>query len=176
MRARRVHDGGALARAEEERRDRTPRPGGGCKFRRPVGCLLAVRPGEAAANSGIVRPTTVHELSIAHDLVDSASAAALKAGARRVTVVHVDLGMLSGVVKDALLFGYDIAAKETPLEGSRLAVRELPVVIFCATCGQERELPGVQSIRCPICGQPSHDVRQGKELSIVALEIETDDV
>jgi hydrogenase nickel incorporation protein HypA/HybF len=119
-------------------------------------------------------PVIVHELSIAYSLVERASEAARAAGASRVSAVHVDVGALAGVVEDALQFGYDIAAEETPLAGSRLIVHPLPVVIYCPACGAERELPGVQSLRCPVCDRPSQEIRQGKELSLVSLEIETE--
>jgi hydrogenase nickel incorporation protein HypA/HybF len=116
--------------------------------------------------------SVVHELSIACSLVDSASAAARRAGARRVTAVHVDVGRLAGVVTDALRFGYDVATRDTPLAGSQLVIRELPVVIFCSSCNREYELPGVHSFRCPVCGRPSPHVRQGKELDLVSLDVE----
>ncbi len=114
----------------------------------------------------------MHELSIAYSLVESAETAARNAGARRVAAVHVDLGKLSGVVKDALLFSYDIASKDTPLEGTHLIIRELPVIIHCDPCDRDYELPGVQSFRCPVCNQPSHNICQGKELTIVSLEVD----
>ena len=50
----------------------------------------------------------MHELSIAHSLVEIAEEAAAKAGVARVTVVHLRLGVLAGVVQDALLFGFEI--------------------------------------------------------------------
>jgi hydrogenase nickel incorporation protein HypA/HybF len=116
----------------------------------------------------------VHELSIAYSLVETAVASAQASGAHRVLAVKLELGALSGVVKDALLFGFDIAAKGTLLEGARLHIVETPVVIYCETCAQERTLESIQRFRCPVCGAPSAQVRRGRELDIVALEIESD--
>lgn len=119
----------------------------------------------------------MHELSIAYNLVETAAEAAKNAGARKVNKVFLRLGQLSGVVKGALLFSYDIAAQGTLLEGSELVVRELPVVIYCnsESCKKEVALPSVQSFRCPICNQLSGDVRQGRELEIESLEIDVDE-
>ncbi len=114
----------------------------------------------------------MHELSIAYSLVESAGEAARQAGAKQVNVVHLRLGKLSGVVKDSLQFGYDIAVKGTLLEGSQLLIEELPVVIFCESCQREVALEGIQNFRCPQCGTPSREVRQGKELEIRSMEIE----
>lgn len=112
----------------------------------------------------------MHELSIAYNLVRIAAEAAQEAHIPHVDAVHLRLGVLSGVVKESLLFSYDIAAENTPLAGSRLIIEELPVVIFCPACKVERTLPGIQSFRCPVCDQPSAHIIQGKEMQIASLE------
>ena len=113
----------------------------------------------------------MHELSIACNLVEAAESAAREAGAQRVEAVYMRLGVFSGVDRDALLFGYDIATKDTLLEGSRLEIEEVPLVVYCPTCGAEVPLPGVQLFRCPHCDTPTLDIRQGKEIEITALEV-----
>ncbi len=112
----------------------------------------------------------MHELSIAYSLVRIATQAAQEAQISHVDAVHLQLGVLSGVVQDALLFGFDIAAEDTPLAGSRLLIEEIPIVIFCQQCDANRTLDGVQSFRCPVCQQPSAHIVQGKEMQIVSLE------
>ena len=44
---------------------------------------------------------------------------------------------MSGVVKEALLFSYDLACEGTLLEGSSLVIEEIPVMVHCPTCGIE---------------------------------------
>jgi hydrogenase nickel incorporation protein HypA/HybF len=117
----------------------------------------------------------MHELSIAMSIVDGALEEAERRGVR-VNAVHLRLGALSGVVKDALLFSYEMACQDTPLGGSRLLVEDVPVVIYCKPCNAERELKSLQSFTCPECGTPTMDVRQGKELEVFALEIQEEDV
>ena len=117
----------------------------------------------------------MHELSIANSLVDLASESAIKAGASRVLEVRIRLGALSGVVRGALEFSYEIAAAGTMLEGSTLVVRELPVRIFCPVCCEENDLPSIQSFCCPKCGTLTGDIRQGRELEIEAIEIDVPD-
>jgi hydrogenase nickel incorporation protein HypA/HybF len=113
----------------------------------------------------------MHELSIAMGIVD---AAADEAQRRRVKVnaVHLKLGVLSGVVKDALLFSYELACQDTPLAGSQLVVEEVPVAVLCPRCKEERVLSSVQSFACPECGTPTMNIVQGKELEVFALEVE----
>ncbi len=68
----------------------------------------------------------MHELSIAMSIVEIASDEARRLGDARVEVVHLTLGELSGVVKDSLLFAWDLACEESPVAGSRLEIEEVP--------------------------------------------------
>jgi hydrogenase nickel incorporation protein HypA/HybF len=76
------------------------------------------------------------------------------------------------VVKEALLSAFEMACDDTPLSGSRLIIDEVPVVVFCPTCQAQRPLSSVQLFCCAECGTPTSEVVQGKELEVVALEIE----
>jgi hydrogenase nickel incorporation protein HypA/HybF len=112
----------------------------------------------------------MHELSIAMSIIELAEEEAARRGVQ-VEAVHLRLGALSGVVRDALLSCYEMVCEGTPLQGSRLLVEDVPVVIFCTTCKAQRSLNSVQLFCCPECGTPSAEVVQGKELEVVALEI-----
>lgn len=113
----------------------------------------------------------MHELSIAMGIVDAALDEAKQRGVQ-VTAVHLRLGALSGVVKDALLFSYEVACQDTPLQGSRLIVEDVPVAVFCPQCNEKRVLLSVQSFTCPECNAPTMNILQGKELEVFALEVE----
>lgn len=113
----------------------------------------------------------MHELSIACDLVEIAEAAARAAHAEHVAVVNLKLGVFAGVVREALLFGYETATKGTLLEGSRLEIEDVPLTVFCAACNQESQLPSIQVFQCPVCGNPVTEIRQGKELELTSMEI-----
>ncbi len=114
----------------------------------------------------------MHELSIVHGVITAVSEAAESARARQVKTVTLRVWALAGVVEDALQFSFDIARKGSLLDGATLVVHRLPVIIHCAACGCERELPGIQRFRCPSCDTPSADIRQGRELEIESIEIE----
>ena len=65
----------------------------------------------------------MHELWIAMGIVDAALNESQRRGAQ-VTAVHLRLGALSGLVKDALMFSWEVACPDTPLQGSQLIVEE----------------------------------------------------
>jgi hydrogenase nickel incorporation protein HypA/HybF len=113
----------------------------------------------------------MHELSIVASIVDTVTESAAAYEGARVLEVRLRVGALASVVVDSLEFCWGIATERTPLEGAKLVVKTLPVVMRCATCG-DVELEGVQSFRCPTCGELCGDLRQGRELEIESIEID----
>jgi hydrogenase nickel incorporation protein HypA/HybF len=112
----------------------------------------------------------MHELSIAMSIVDMAQEE-MQRRHLQVEAVHLELGALSGVVKEALLSSYEIACDDTPLEGSRLVIKDIPVEVFCGTCKQPKTLKSMIWFRCPDCGAATPEILHGKELVITALEL-----
>jgi hydrogenase nickel incorporation protein HypA/HybF len=113
----------------------------------------------------------MHELSIALSMIDSVLEHATRQGDVHVEAVHLKIGALSGVDIDSLEFSYGIACEDTPLQGSRLIIEQVPIVIFCPTCGFERTPRSPQKLCCPECQSSAFDIRSGRELDITALEI-----
>jgi hydrogenase nickel incorporation protein HypA/HybF len=111
----------------------------------------------------------MHELSIALRIVEMAQSEGERRGAR-VEAVHVRLGPLSGVVKEALLSAYELACENTTLAGSSLLVEDVPMVIYCPRCEARRQLDSMRFL-CPECGTPAKEILQGRELEIFALEL-----
>jgi hydrogenase nickel incorporation protein HypA/HybF len=114
----------------------------------------------------------MHELSIALSIVEVAQEEADRRGGVQVNAIHLRLGPLAGVVKEALLSSYGLASEGTPLAGSRLVIEEVPIVAYCPKCRAQRVLSSMQGFCCPSCHTPTAEVLQGKELEVVALEIE----
>ncbi len=115
----------------------------------------------------------MHELSIALNVLDVAAEAADRHGAGRVAAVHLRLGPLSGVVAEALRSAYELARQGTTLAGAELVIEETALATYCRTCAAERAPPSARELCCPVCGAPTPDVVRGRELEVVALEIET---
>lgn len=86
--------------------------------------------------------------------------------------VHLKLGRLSGIVKVALESAFGLAVEGTILEGAKLVVEEIPIVAYCPQCAAERTMPSAQSFACPVCGSAISEVIHGRELEVVAIEIE----
>ncbi|MCW5970155.1 MAG: hydrogenase maturation nickel metallochaperone HypA [Blastocatellales bacterium] len=114
----------------------------------------------------------MHELSVAATMVDLAAEEAARLGAVRIHALHLRLGRLSGIVKEALIFSWDAACQGTALEGANLVIEDIPAAIYCGGCETERELQSIQHFVCAVCGASSVEIVRGGELEIAALEIE----
>jgi hydrogenase nickel incorporation protein HypA/HybF len=112
----------------------------------------------------------MHELSIAMSIVDMAQEEAERRDVK-IDAVHLDLGPLSGLVAEALLFSYEVACRGTRLEGSRLVINKVPIEVYCPDCKTQRTLSSMQWFCCPECSTPTSEVIHGRELSITALEV-----
>lgn len=113
----------------------------------------------------------MHELSIAMSIVDMATEEVIRLGAARVDAVHLRLGRLSGVVPRALRASFEMATEDTVLAGSRLVIEEIPILVYCGLCDATLPVSSMQAFSCSVCGTPTGDVRQGRELEVTALEI-----
>ena len=105
-------------------------------------------------------------------MVEMAEEESTRRGGVKVFAIHLKLGQLSGVVKDALLFSYEVACQGTALEGSQLIIEEVPVAVYCPVCRAESLLASLQRFCCGTCGALTSEVVRGKELEVVALEIQ----
>jgi hydrogenase nickel incorporation protein HypA/HybF len=114
----------------------------------------------------------MHELSIAASIVEAVTESASRYPGARVKAVRLRVGALASVVEDSLQFCWQLATEDTSLAGSTLVINTLPIIVHCESCGVDSELDGVQSFRCPHCGELSADLRQGREMEIESSEVE----
>lgn len=118
----------------------------------------------------------MHELSIAISLIELAEEVAAARGDAHVSAIHLKLGMLSGVAKEALLSSFELACEGTMMEGSKLLIEDMPIIVYCPKCDARRPVNTIQWFTCPECGTPTPDVIQGKELEVTALEITEEEI
>jgi hydrogenase nickel incorporation protein HypA/HybF len=112
----------------------------------------------------------VHELSIALSMIDEITEQMARRGGGRVEVVHLRIGVLSGIEGSALRFAYEMAAEGTELEGSRLEIESVALLVHCPACGEDHR-PELHKVLCPRCVTPAQEIVEGRELEVRALEI-----
>lgn len=112
----------------------------------------------------------MHELSLAMSILDMADEESTRRSAA-IGAIHVRIGALSGVAKEALLAAYDLARSDTTLEAAQLVIEEVPVMIYCPRCQGPRGVRSIQQLTCTECDTPSAEILQGRELQVTALEL-----
>ncbi len=113
----------------------------------------------------------MHETSIVESLIDLIADELADQGSVRVTLVRLRIGPLAGVVNEALEFAFTACAPGSIIDGARLEIVAVPLTAWCARCNAERQIPSPQLLACPICGEPTPDIRAGRELELAALEV-----
>ena len=77
----------------------------------------------------------MHEMGIALQILKIATDA-IPAEAKSIPVkkVNIQVGKLTAVVPESLRFCFDVAIKDTPLNGAELSIEELPIRGRCPKC------------------------------------------
>ena len=111
----------------------------------------------------------MHEMSLTQAVVDAVTE---KLGDAEVTQVRLEIGKLSGVVVDSIRFCFDLVTEGTTLAGARLVVDEPVGQARCRECTTEFEVDD-PIVLCPTCDGSNVDVRSGRDLRIISVEVRT---
>jgi hydrogenase nickel incorporation protein HypA/HybF len=114
----------------------------------------------------------MHELSIAMNILEMAAEEAERHGGGTIRGIHLRLGPLSGVAKEALISAYELARDAESFGDAPLVIEEVPIVARCPHCVADRPVVAIDQMRCAECGAALADIISGRELEVVALEIE----
>ena len=113
----------------------------------------------------------MHEMGIASQVVKIAlSSVPPDMPDAKVEQVNLKIGRLSSIVPDSLKFCFEIITQETPLNGARLKIEEIPVVAKCKACETEWIITG-PVFKCEACNSGSIEILTGQELEITSIEI-----
>ena len=108
----------------------------------------------------------MHELSIAESVVDAVLA---RTGGQHVTTVRLQVGRLSGVVPDALMFCFELATVGPALEGAELQIEAPTGRAHCRDCDQDFDVDDL--ILLCACGSADVEVVAGRELAVMSVEV-----
>jgi hydrogenase nickel incorporation protein HypA/HybF len=109
----------------------------------------------------------MHELGLTRSIVSIVEEAAK---GRRVKRVTLDVGLLAGVLPDAIAFCFEIVARGTLLDGARLDIRRIAGRGRCRACGEAFDTATL--CQACECGSRAVERLQGEELKIREMELE----
>lgn len=112
----------------------------------------------------------MHELSVAQEILKIVDQYLPNPSPNSVKSVKIKVGKFSNILTESLSFCYQALIDNTPLQGSKLKIVEIPVKISCSNCNQEFELePPVFS--CPGCANNQIRIVSGTELQVEEIEL-----
>lgn len=112
----------------------------------------------------------MHELSVAQEILGIINQYVPDSKPNTVKSVKVSVGKLSNILKDSLTFCFEAITSDTPLQGTRLEIVEIPVKIQCASCNEVSEIDE-PVFACPNCGDNQIKVISGTELNVDEIEL-----
>lgn len=118
----------------------------------------------------------MHEISVANGILERALTAADEYGAKRIDELTLEIGRVTHVNSDQLVFCLEAIAEGTPAEGARIRTETVDPIATC-DCGFHDE-PGelalaagfAPDIRCPNCGGRAELV-QGQECRLASIDV-----
>ncbi len=112
----------------------------------------------------------MHEFGVAQGVLDAVLARAAEHNAERIVCVRMAIGVLAGVEESSLLFAFNALAEGTVAENAELVIEKIPLRCYCGRCELVFECRPL-AYRCPQCREASHDIRTGREMNLVAMEV-----
>ncbi len=112
----------------------------------------------------------MHELSLAEGMRDLIIERADAEGFRMVEKVWLEIGELSCVEADAMVFCFDAVMAGTPAEGAQLEIISVPAAGTCSRCGHCCRVQALYDA-CPECGSFGLDIQQGRDVRVKSLSV-----
>jgi hydrogenase nickel incorporation protein HypA/HybF len=112
----------------------------------------------------------MHELSIAESIIDLAVEEAKKRNSPAVVTIKLRLGEFTGVVREALEFGFEVARRGTLAEAATLEIEVVPLKTRCSQCNLVARPIDDFSMLCAACGNWV-EIISGREMQVEYLEL-----
>lgn len=110
----------------------------------------------------------MHELALTQGIVDICLQ---HAGSRKIKVVVVEIGMLSGVVPEAVEFCFAACSRDTLAEAADLEIHQKEAEGRCLDCLMIQPVELLYDPCCQ-CGSYALEILSGKEMRVVEIEVD----
>ena len=113
----------------------------------------------------------MHELSLCEGILQVLETEARQQGFSKVKTVWLEIGALSCVEPEALLFGFDAVTRDSIAAGAKLEIIAIPGSAWCMKCAKTVAVKQRYD-ECPECGSYQLQAVGGDEMRIKELEVE----
>ena len=113
----------------------------------------------------------MHEMSLCEGVLQALETEAAKQNFKKVLTVWLEIGDLSSVEPEAMLFSFDVVTYNSLAEGAKLKIINVPGDAWCMQCSKHVTIKQRHD-ECPDCGSYQLQVTGGDEMKIKELEVE----
>lgn len=113
----------------------------------------------------------MHEMSLCEGVLQVLQTEAGKQGFNKVKSVWLEIGDLSSVEAEALLFCFDVVTRNSLADGAKLNIIHVPGDAWCMQCSKNVAVKK-RFDECPDCGSYQLQITGGDEMKIKELEVE----
>jgi hydrogenase nickel incorporation protein HypA/HybF len=113
----------------------------------------------------------MHEMSLIEGVMRVLEEQAAVQGFSQVRAVWLEIGELSSVEPEALMFCFQAIQAGSLAEGARLEIVRTPGQAYCLDCGKPVHVAS-RTDNCPLCGSGMVQVIGGDRMLIKQLEVE----
>ena len=120
----------------------------------------------------------MHEISIASAIMDTVIDTATKNSAQKVDEIFVEIGELTSLNAEQLMFIFENIAKGTIAEGAKYHIETISPLIECNKCQYKGKIKYTEklhfflpAIKCPECDETKVDIIAGRECCVRKITI-----
>ncbi len=113
----------------------------------------------------------MHEMSLAESVLQIIEDTARVQPFKHVRSVVLEIGVLSAVEPEAMIFCFDAVTRGSIAEGARLEIVEVPGSGWCMECGKIVNLAERYGL-CPVCGDARVEITSGNEMRVRDMQVE----
>lgn len=113
----------------------------------------------------------MHEMSLCESILSVCENSAREQGFAQVKTVWLEIGVLSNVDWNAILFCFDVVRRDTLAADAQLQKIDIPAKAWCFGCGTSVDITQRHEA-CPECGSYQLQVNGGDDMKIKELEVE----
>lgn len=114
----------------------------------------------------------MHEVGLMQSALETVARVAKQNNLKRVSCIGLRIGLLSGVVPEALEFAFEVLRNGTVAAEAKLQIEVVPARFWCQNCQTEFTLEQFE-FECPRCGGQMVLQSGSAELNLVFVEGES---
>ena len=113
----------------------------------------------------------MHEISLCEGILQVLESEANKQGFSKVKTVWLEVGELSSIEPEAMLFGFEVVTRHSLATGAKLEIIKIPGSAWCMKCAKTINIKH-RFDECPDCGSYQLQATGGEEMRIKELEVD----